>query len=229
MNDVAACGRSFILKAVRIRNLNAPIPHTHVARLTSCEQERLSSFAKRADQWRFVTGRRLSRRLLNRALGRDNWHLTLSDRGRPEVRSNFRVGIDINIAHSANLVVGTLIEGARIGVDVEMIEALHDHAELTTSFLNSTENSSINKLTPELRQEAATRFWVLKEAILKCDGVGFGIDPRALHIDPPTNEREWCASKDLDVHYAWMRLTEKALVGLAISTKGLPAGRWLAY
>jgi phosphopantetheinyl transferase len=214
------------LRAVKIRSLHAPIPDTQVARLTAGEQERLSSFKKGGDQWRFVTGCRLTRSLLNQALGRDNWSLSPSDRGRPEVQSGSHVRIDINIAHSADLVVGALVESGRIGIDVEMIEALHDYSELATSFLHSTEIASLHRQAPERRQEAATRFWVLKEAILKCDGIGFGVDPRTLRIHPPAAEGEWCVSQDLEVRYAWMRLAGKALVGLARSTNVLSTDRW---
>jgi 4'-phosphopantetheinyl transferase len=59
------------------------------------------------------------------------------------------------------------------------------------SVLHASEMEAMERLAPDRRQEAFSRYWVRKEAVLKAAGSGFLRDPRELITGLEDRNPEW--------------------------------------
>lgn len=90
----------------------------------------------------------------------------------------------VSLAYSAGVTLVAVSRGAKVGVDVERrfdrgVRALPAHA------LDESEHITLNRLPETARDEAFLTYWVRKEAILKAEGVGLGVEPRRIRVSAP--------------------------------------------
>ena len=148
------------------------------------------------DQWRSLRARSpaaAARRLAGRAAVRDlvqehdlfAWRgYEPTGRGRKPIFVGARV--DFSIAHSADRMVVAIMEGGRIGVDIERVDSVFDSAALQRRMCSPTELTLVQALDPSARRRWLARLWTAKEAISKIDGRGLGCDFRSIEVLPPT-------------------------------------------
>lgn len=134
-----------------------------------CRRDR---FLRQDLKERFVFTRATVASILSHHL-RCNWadlELTKDDHGRPHLRGTDAP--DFNISHCQDSLMVAISQDRRIGVDIEQPRTSFDYLRLAKRFFQSTEVAYIAESSP---QEVPSRFlelWTLKEASLKCLGVG---------------------------------------------------------
>jgi 4'-phosphopantetheinyl transferase len=74
--------------------------------------------------------------------------------------------------------------GQALGIDIERVQPLPDLEDLARSVLTPREQEGFAALPANLRDRAFSLLWVSKEAVLKLEGSGLGIDPRDLEVGP---------------------------------------------
>ena len=109
--------------------------------------------------------------------------LGLSPLGRPFLHTVPTSEIDFNISHAGDWVVCAFTRAAQVGVDVVDVNEFDDWRELLNTVLAPLERSHVSTVKPARQQEIVARYWSIKEAVLKCAGVGLQIDPLNITID----------------------------------------------
>ncbi len=157
--------------------------------LDPVEIDRLSAFARPADQDRYATGAWLVRTLVARALGVDPAAVAVdrtcarcgAGHGRPRVTAPLAVSVThagarvgVAIASSASPVDP---DGAGLGIDVSAPGERDTVTAVASSILAPAEGWADG---PADR----VRLWVAKEAVLKAAGVGLEVDPAAVAFAP---------------------------------------------
>jgi 4'-phosphopantetheinyl transferase len=147
------------------------------------EQEKAAAFRFFRDRRDYVMAHAVLRRELARALKQPPHaiHLTQDAKGKPMLEA---AGPFFNLSHCDGL-VAVAVGAGPVGVDVETIgpDPLPD---IWDQVLHPEEQDWL-RAQPELEQPAAfRRFWTLKEAVLKADGIALQQDLRDLcfRFDP---------------------------------------------
>ncbi len=127
-----------------------------------------------------VTGRQLAGVLAGKRLNLppEQVHFQVDPHGRLSLATNkmphtpLALKLDVNIAHSQNLLVVGLTLSGRIGVDVEVLRTDVDITAISDTCLTQPERDAINSLPAGDRTLAFFRCWTAKEAYLKATGLG---------------------------------------------------------
>jgi 4'-phosphopantetheinyl transferase len=155
---------------------------------------RAAQFRFPEDRARFVLGRGLLRKCLGRYLGQapETIELAYTDLGRPFLPQD--ESIQFSISHTHDLVAIALTAQARVGIDLEFVQAPVDLPELAERILSADDLRIFHALSSEERVTAFFRTWTRKEAYLKARGEGiseglqqvsvtFGLDESAAVTD----------------------------------------------
>lgn len=115
--------------------------------------------------------------------------LVADGNGRPSVEHpGWPAGWDLNLSHT-DTVIALAAGRGRLGIDVE------DEPTAASDVLALAEVVGTRRECDELAAAIAagasgptvfTQWWVRKEAVLKAVGIGFGSDPRAVHVGVTT-------------------------------------------
>jgi 4'-phosphopantetheinyl transferase len=193
----------------------------------------------RQRRWQDRQARILGRLLLQAGLTRlglgpaaDLARWTRDRRGRPRLLG---CPADFSISHAAGVAVCAVTRAGRLGVDVEPAQALDLH-DLATAFGPAEWASIQGSADPSL---AALRLWTAKEAALKADGQGLGVEPAGIdargkaiclegavwHLSAPAIGAGWVcrlatAWPDPEIETLW-----PVLPGLMPSPRPLAVGR----
>ncbi len=129
------------------------------------------------DRQRYWTARIIAKRLASRKIRDLNTAARLefnyNAHGKPELKPVKQCSF--NIAHSGQAVVVALGTTARIGVDVEPLDAPEgEDFELPLDMLADSEQQRLKSLDPATRRNEFILLWTLKEAHMKANGAGFG-------------------------------------------------------
>ena len=151
--------------------------------LDASGQERLATYIHVQDKWRFVLGRAVLSYGLKTLFGISAPKISLSPLGRPFLHASAISKIDFNISHAGDWVVCAFTHAAQVGVDVVDVDEFDDWRELLNTILAPLERSHVSTVKPARQQEIVARYWSVKEAILKCVGVGLQIDPLDITVD----------------------------------------------
>lgn len=144
------------------------------AMLSAEERKRSARFRFPRDRRRFVTAHGVLRELLGRYLEAPAeaigyaWNAF----GKPELAGEFAGQLEFNLAHSAGLALIAFARAARVGVDLEYLQAQADYAEIAEEFFAPAETEQLNRLSPPHYAEAFLACWTKKEAYLKASGEG---------------------------------------------------------
>jgi len=107
--------------------------------------------------------------------------------GAPRVYlNNSPGGMGISISHSPFYAASAVCSGAQyagIGIDIEKIEPRHEsllHVAFRPSEIRALQRGS--RQNPGAPPEQVTRYWSLKEAVLKSMGIGLNVDLKDIEI-----------------------------------------------
>ena len=119
--------------------------------------------------------------------------LTLSrdTHGRPQLDGGGRHpdphGADLNWSHSGDWLIAACAEGARVGIDIELLRPRPKALALAQRFFAAEETAWLLTLAddPTRLQHAFTQLWCAKEALLKAHGRGlsFGLEKLRFELD----------------------------------------------
>jgi 4'-phosphopantetheinyl transferase len=147
--------------------------------LSETEKLRARKFLKTQDSLRFKLGRLLVRNRLSKELGLtpENVPILINRLGKPIC--SIRDSLNFSISHAGSLVV-VVWSDLPIGVDIEPLNTLLD-PNLDNLIFNSSEINSIIEIQIDNNYHRLMLF-VAKEAVLKCLGLGFSVDPKLIEL-----------------------------------------------
>ena len=87
-----------------------------------------------------------------------------------------------NVSHSADYAVIAVSRDAEVGVDIEQIRAGQPFQGLARRFYSPGENGWLESIAPERQAEAFCRIWSVKEAVLKCAGLGLSVPTQKVEV-----------------------------------------------
>jgi 4'-phosphopantetheinyl transferase len=105
--------------------------------------------------------------------------------GKPAIdqaASHASQAVTFNVSHSAKSLQIALAAEGSLGIDVEDLSREFDLDGLVAECLTDAEARGLGRLSYAQRRNAFLRYWVHKEAFLKCIGTGFSIPPKEVHV-----------------------------------------------
>ena len=144
-------------------------------------------------QRRFVIRRGTLRAILAPRLGCSPSEIRYSrgEFGKPSlIASNIR----FNVSSSHSLALYAFTRDAEIGCDIERMDAQFDFEPIATRYFAPGEIAELRALPTPLRRDWFFRHWTLKEAYLKCTGLGLNVPLDAVVIAPGKNGDLVCES-----------------------------------
>ena len=151
--------------------------------LSQLERDRSINFHHRIDKIRFIAGRILTRHVLARSLGctAEEIQLELSN-GKPFLSTHHQSNLEFNITHSGRLIMVCFTKGHEIGIDTEIGTEKTEVSTIARRVMTDSEYDEFSKYPAENAADHFYRLWVRKEAILKCLGTGFSVEPDRLSV-----------------------------------------------
>jgi 4'-phosphopantetheinyl transferase len=143
--------------------------------LSPNERERAHKFKFEKHRNRYIAGRGVLRKILERYLHADAAALRFvySANGKPALSGEFAdAGIHFNLAHSEDLALVAVTRVGVVGVDVECVRPVKEMDELVARFFSPRENEAFQKVADAVKPAAFFNLWTRKEAILKATGEG---------------------------------------------------------
>lgn len=136
---------------------------------------------------REIAVRRLAAERLGRAV--DDIRIVRAPSGRPAVEGG---GLALSLSHSRGLALIAFANGGEVGCDLEHRDAAVDWRDARDAdVLTDAEARSLESLSrPEEAQALFLRMWTLKEAALKCLGVGLSVPARCIRTCGPVSDAE---------------------------------------
>ncbi len=139
------------------------------------EQSRLSTFTSSRRRLQFLAGRLLVRQMLCDKFGGElsDWKMDSPEFGRPRLLQ--RPDLECSISHSGDN-IACAVSTKAVGIDLEVIRARRELPSLFEIISHATELPAFNALSAERQMHRFLRDWTLKEAWLKCEGLGLDFD-----------------------------------------------------
>jgi 4'-phosphopantetheinyl transferase len=139
--------------------------------LSEDEKEKAKKFKFLKDQQHFIVARGYLRCLLALYLNQLPEHIKIVYGlwGKPQVAGN---SLYFNLSHSKGAILYAFVRSYDVGIDLEHINEHIDVEEMALTLLSSQDLSYWNSMTPKAKINAFFRFWVSREAFLKCVGKG---------------------------------------------------------
>jgi 4'-phosphopantetheinyl transferase len=104
---------------------------------------------------------------------------------KPSVESNGRVSqtVAFNLSHTKDAMQIAIAAKDPVGIDVEDPRREFDVDGLVAECLTGEEARSLSRASASHRRNGLIRYWVHKEAFLKCVGTGFSVAPKEVHVE----------------------------------------------
>lgn len=147
--------------------------------LTKNELKIQERFLHSKDRLRFAVGRIFAKEIAAKYL-KNKPEKIIMKKGKyskPYI-TNTGGALNYNLSHSGDIVLLAFAYNANVGIDVEEIKYLKEYKELC-EFFNVRERMKVVE-SEDFRE--FYRYWTAKEAYMKADGRGFGIDPKSFYI-----------------------------------------------
>jgi 4'-phosphopantetheinyl transferase len=186
--DTAAAGLTEDGADVWLLNLDLPeaMRDELVPLLTNTERRTAAAFAFPHLRKRHVSAHGQMRRILAAYARQPAQALSIrkSPEGKPFLAPDDSPGF--NLSHSGGLGLLAIARSAPIGADIERIRPSSDLGELAVSTFSTAEHTALAQLPENRRTEAFFACWTRKEAVVKFDGRGLGMDLASftVSVDP---------------------------------------------
>jgi len=104
--------------------------------------------------------------------------------GRPFVDMDECRGIDVSLSHTVGMVAVALVNGGRVGVDVEAVDDERvPRTDLAAYGLSAEEIVRLESMAGAERPAAFIELWTAREAVAKADGRGLSLPLSSIRID----------------------------------------------
>ena len=151
------------------------------------EQNELARFAKMSFPWRTrsIIARATLRYLLGERLdiSPQDLFFVYGANGKPALAPGLEGSISFNLAHSGDLAVVAIGQGAPIGVDLEEAREEINHELLAPDIFSSRELARFRVLPTDKSKGAFYRAWTCKEAFVKATGEGVARSFQSIEIE----------------------------------------------
>jgi 4'-phosphopantetheinyl transferase len=154
-------------------------PTVPAAVLTKAERQQWARFRHSADRNLFHASRMLQYEVGSQLLG----HAVVIDRkcvrcgeqhGRPSWLGAGK--LDYSVSHSGNVVVMIVVNGGRVGIDIESTRSLRRGTDgwlnMAADVLTAAEAETLPGSSPTTAERDFLRLWCRKEAVVKLTGAG---------------------------------------------------------
>jgi 4'-phosphopantetheinyl transferase len=147
------------------------------ARLPREEVEQADRFIFDRSRQEYLIARMLVRTTLSHYTGckLEAWQFVRNAYGKPAIAAPAGVPLSFNLSHAEGLVVCAVTAGSDVGVDTERLDRAADHLTLARRYFAPSEATAITRAPPSEQSSLFFRFWTLKEAFIKAQGVGLSI------------------------------------------------------
>ena len=201
------------------------------ASLAGAELARGSAFAREADRVRFTTGRVLLRRLLAGYLGTVPKDLVIEPGryGKPVLSGRWATSrLAFNVSKSGDHVAFAFAVDREIGVDIETLQPPRLEAgepEALAGFFTAAEAALVRSRSPADARATFYRFWVCKEACLKCRGTGLAtpLDEIAIDFSADGRARGRCQGEEFAIQSLDDR--DESVAAVAVRGTAMPEPR----
>lgn len=155
-----------------------------VSKLSVEESRRAARFLREVDRAAFVRSHVALRKILARATDQPPQRIQIEAEpfNKPQLVDTrpHAQRIDFSLSHSSHVaLVGVVVGGGRIGVDVEVGPPPKDWLDIARRWFAEQEIAELAHLTASQKGDAFLRFWTRKEAYLKATGQGLTGDLNA--------------------------------------------------
>ncbi len=134
----------------------------------------MSSFTSVRRRLQFLAGRLLVRQMLCDQFGGglSDWQMDAPEFGKPRLLQ--WPNIECSISHSGDS-IACAISTKPVGIDLEVIRARQDLPSLFENISHPSELPAFRTLSAHRQMHRFLRDWTLKEAWLKCEGLGLDL------------------------------------------------------
>ena len=140
------------------------------------EQRRAARFHFQRDRDRFVAARAALRRILAPYLDQrpERVRFAYTAAGKPYLTES--PDLQFNLSHAADQLLVGVSRGRRLGVDIEQVQLDSVVDETSGLVLSQPERTGLKRLSGLERRERFAFLWTRKEAYIKADGRGLGLE-----------------------------------------------------
>lgn len=155
--------------------------------LNEQEQERVERYVFAHDRHLHLCARGMQKTILAAYVNASAASLQFerSDGGKPRLANGTgKSALYFNISHAKDKIALAVSRKLDVGVDIEVIQdRQHDHQQIAQRFFSEQEATALQQLASEDQRQAFYKAWTVKEAVLKCLGVGLAMELNAFTID----------------------------------------------
>ncbi len=144
--------------------------------LDEAERQRATRLIREQDRQHYVLAHGGLRAVLSRYLevSPDEVSLGRTEAGKPFVARDVREhsAITFNLSHAHNRALIAVSKAQEVGVDLELVRSNVEVVKLSARYFAPSEHTVITQATEAQRAMIFFRYWVVKEAVLKAQGIG---------------------------------------------------------
>ncbi len=144
--------------------------------LDEAERHRATRLVREDTRRQYVLAHGGLRAVLSRYLevNPDEVSLRRTETGKPFVARDVREhsAITFNLSHAHNRALIAVSKAQEVGVDLELVRSNVEVVKLSERYFAPSEHTVITQATEAQRAMIFFRYWVVKEAVLKAQGIG---------------------------------------------------------